>query len=43
MYARALAPLREIALSVKIEESNPKKLLERIRHICKQEKVSIDD
>lgn len=43
MYARALAPLREIALSVKIEESNPKKLLERIRYICKQEKVSIDD
>lgn len=43
MYARALAPLREIALTVKIEEASRKKLPDRMRQICKLEGVAIDD
>jgi hypothetical protein len=35
IYARALAPLKEIALSVKIEEANREKLVSRLREICK--------
>lgn len=43
MYAKALMPLREIALAIKISESSPDKLITRLRHICKQENVSIED
>ncbi len=43
MYAKALMPLREIALAIKIGESSPDKLIQRLRYICKVEKVSIDD
>jgi hypothetical protein len=43
MYAKALMPLREIALAIKIGESNPGKLIQRLRYICKEEKVSIED
>lgn len=43
MYARALAPLRELALTIKIEESGRKRLTDRMREICKIEKVAIDD
>ena len=43
MYAKALTPLREIALTVKIEESEPDRLLSRLRVICRQENVLIDD
>lgn len=35
MYAKALMPLREIALAIKIGESNPDKLIQRLRYICK--------
>jgi hypothetical protein len=43
MYAKALMPLREIALTIKIGESHPEKLIQRLRYICKEEKVSIED
>jgi hypothetical protein len=43
MYSRALAPLRDIALQLKIEESSPERLLSRLRVICRQENVLIDD
>lgn len=43
LYAKALMPLRDLALNIKIEEANPERLLKRLRHICKQENVSIDD
>ena len=43
MYAKALNPLREICLTVKIEESQPERLLSRLRTICRQENVLIDD
>ena len=35
MYAKALIPLREIALSIKIGESSPDRLRSRLRYICK--------
>lgn len=43
MYSRVLAPLRDIALQLKIEESSPERLLSRLRIICRQENVLIDD
>lgn len=43
MYAKALMPLREIALTIKIGESSPDKLISRLRQICKDENVSIED
>ncbi|CDW81860.1 chromosome transmission fidelity protein 18 homolog [Stylonychia lemnae] len=43
LYTRALIPLREIALAVKIEESNFERLLTRLRYICKQENFKIED
>ena len=43
MYAKALNSLREIALTIKIEESEPERLLSRLRIICRQENVLIDD
>lgn len=43
IYARPLAPLKEIALNVKIEESNREKLIARLREICQKERVSIED
>jgi chromosome transmission fidelity protein 18 len=43
MYAKALMPLREIALAIKIGESHPDKLIQRLRYICKEEKVSVED
>lgn len=43
MYARALAPLREIALAIKIEEAGRKRLVDRMKEICKNEKVAIDE
>ena len=43
MYAKALAPIRDIALTVKIEEAQPERLLSRLRTICRQENVLIDD
>ena len=43
MYSRVLAPLRDIALQLKIEESSPERLLSRLRVICRQENVLIDD
>lgn len=43
IYARALLPLKEIALTVKIEEASREKLVTRLREICKSEKVQIDD
>lgn len=43
MYAKALNPLREISLTVKIEEAQPERLLSRLRTICRQENVLIDD
>lgn len=39
IYARPLAPLKEIALSIKIEEADRQKLLARMRDICQKEKV----
>jgi len=35
--------LKEIALNVKIEESNREKLIARLREICQKERVSIED
>ena len=35
MYAKALMPLRDFALTVKIEESHPERLIKRLRQICK--------
>jgi len=43
MYSKQLIPLREIALTIKIEEASPSLLLKRLRFICKEEKVEIDD
>jgi chromosome transmission fidelity protein 18 len=43
MYAKALMPLREIALAIKISGASPDKLRDRLRQICKQENVSIED
>lgn len=43
MYSRVLAPLRDISLQLKIEESSPERLLSRLRVICRQENVLIDD
>ena len=43
LYSKALLPLRDIALTVKIEESNFERLLSRLRFICKRENFKIDD
>jgi DNA polymerase III delta prime subunit len=43
MYSKQLIPLREIALTIKIKEASPSLLLKRLRFICKEEKVEIDD
>lgn len=42
-YAKALRPLREIALSIKISNSNSERLLKRLRQICKEEGVKVED
>lgn len=38
-YAKALMPLKEIALQIKIEGSSYDRLLQRLRHICKSENL----
>jgi chromosome transmission fidelity protein 18 len=43
IYAKALLPLKDFALNVKINEANPQRLIERLREICGLEKVNIDD
>jgi chromosome transmission fidelity protein 18 len=43
IYAKALLPLKDFALNVKINEANPQRLIERLREICRLEKVNIDD
>eukprot|EP00347_Sterkiella_histriomuscorum_P000515 403375550 len=43
LYSKALMPLRDIALCVKIEESNYERLLQRLRFICKKENFKVDD
>lgn len=35
-YAKALRPLKEIALEIKINEANGERLLKRLRQICKE-------
>lgn len=35
IYDKAVLPLKEISLVVKIDESNGERLLKRLRHICK--------
>ena len=39
LYAKALAPLREIALTIKIAEANYERLVNRLSFICKNEQV----
>jgi len=42
-YAKALRPLRELTISVKISESDHKRLIQRLRQICKLQAVKIED
>ena len=42
-YARALRPLKELCLDIKISEAEPDRLIRRLRHICRQESVKIED
>lgn len=42
-YAKALRPLKEIALQIKVGSTHAERLLKRLRYICKMEGFSIDD
>jgi DNA polymerase III delta prime subunit len=43
MYARAIRPLREISLQVKVPSANAKRLIQRMRQILQEENIRMDD
>lgn len=43
LYSKALRPLKDIALSIKISSANNEKLLKRLRDICRIEDAKIED
>ena len=43
LYAKAIRPLREISIQVKIQEANQNRLIQRMRYICKQENANFAD
>ena len=43
LYAKALRPLRDLAINVKIESADPQRLKQSLRSICREENLKVDD
>jgi DNA polymerase III delta prime subunit len=43
LYTKALRPLKELSLQVKIDGADQKRICQRLRFICRQEGVKVDD
>jgi DNA polymerase III delta prime subunit len=43
LYTKAIKPLRDLSLLVKIPEADDKRLIQRMRQICRLENVKVDD